>query len=174
MAKILMVVAQTGFRDEELVVPKEVLETSGHTVKIASMTRAKATGSKGMTVQPDLAVYEANPDFFDAVIIVGGPGAQALADQSDVLELVRQANKKDKIVGAICIGPLALANAGVLSEREATIFPDRQAIHVLRGSGAIYRTKPVVRDGNIITADGPQSAGEFGKMIVDVLKERKR
>ena len=170
MAKILMIVAQKGFRDEELLVPKEVLETEGHTVKIASMTRGKASGAKGLVIDPHMAVYEANPEFFDAIIIVGGPGAHALAEREEVLELVRQMNGKGRVVAAICVGPLTLANAGVLAGKEATVFPDRESIRRLRDSGASYRTGPVVQDGNVITADGPHSAGEFGRAVADALK----
>jgi len=174
MAKVLMVVAQAGFRDEELLVPREILEKAGHSVKIASITRARATGVKGAVVQPDMAVYEANPAFFDCVVIVGGPGSPALAERQEVLDLVKDANGLEKIVGAICLGPLSLAKAGVLARRNATVFPDRPAIQELRNSGAIYWTKPIVRDGFIITADSPASAGAFGEALVEALREKMR
>ena len=174
MAKVLMVVAQNGFRDEELIIPREMLEKAGHSVKIASVTRAKATGTRGAVVQPDMAAYEANPEFFDCVVIVGGPGSPALAERKEVLRLVEQANGLEKVVAAICLGPLTLAKAGVLSGRGATVFPDRPAIQALRNSGAVYWTKPVVRDGNIVTADGPQNAGAFGDTLLEVLRERKQ
>lgn len=171
MSKVLMVVAQNGFRDEELLVPKEILERAGHIVKIASINRGKATGTKGLVIRPDMAAYEANPEFFDCIIIVGGPGSPALAESRDVRSLVEKANGKGRIVAAICLGPLTLAKAGVLSGKNATIFPDRPAIQALRNSGAVYWTKAVVRDGNIVTADGPQNAGEFGDLLVEMLKE---
>ena len=88
MAKVLMIVAQKGFRDEELFVPKEILERAGHDVKVASLTRQKATGSRGAVVQPDLAVYEANPDFFDCIVVVGGPGSPALSESAEGRELL--------------------------------------------------------------------------------------
>jgi protease I len=174
MANILMVVAQTGFRDEELMVPKEILEKAGHSVKVASITRGKAMGSRGAVVQPDMAAYEANPAFFDCIVIVGGPGSPALAESREVRSLVERANGMEKVVAAICLGPLTLAKAGVLSGKNATVFPDRPAIVALRNSGAIYWTKPVVRDGNIVTADTPQNAGAFGDTLLEVLRERKQ
>ncbi|MDD5340049.1 MAG: DJ-1/PfpI family protein [Candidatus ainarchaeum sp.] len=174
MANVLMVVAQNGFRDEEFLVPKEILEKAGHNVKIASITRAKATGMKGLTIQPHMAAYEANPGFFDCIVIVGGPGAAALAENKDVRELVSRASEMERIVAAICLGPLTLAKAGVLRERNATVFPDMPAIQALRNAGAAYWKKPVVQDGHILTADGPHSAGEFGEALVEMLKERKQ
>ncbi len=171
MAKILMIIAQNGFRDEELLVPKQILEHAGHNVKVASITRGKATGSKGTSLQPDLAVYEANPAFFDCVVIVGGPGSPALAENGEVIDFVLGMSKK--LVAAICLGPMTLAQAGILKDKKATIFPDRSAITLLRQSGGVYKTGSVVVDGNIVTADGPQSAEQFGTTIVKMLGELK-
>jgi protease I len=170
MARVLMIVAQNGFRDEELLVPKEILEKAGHKVMVASLTRAKALGSRGAVVQPDMAAYEANAEFFEAVVIVGGPGSPALAESEAVTSLVRTANGKGKIVAAICLGPMTLAKAGVVSGRNVTIYPDRKAIMLLRESAARYTTQGLVVDGNIVTADGPANAGPFGEELARMLK----
>lgn len=170
MAKVLMIIAQNGFRDEELFVPKEVLERAGHSVKVASITRTKAVGSKGASVQPDMAAYEANPDFFDCIVVVGGPGSPALSENDAVLKLVSAAAKKGKVVAAICLGPMTLAKAGALMGKGATVWPDKGAIAVLRDNAARYKAEPVVVDGKVVTADGPQSAGAFGEEIAKLLK----
>ncbi|MCI0504262.1 DJ-1/PfpI family protein [Candidatus Micrarchaeota archaeon] len=172
MSKILMIVAQSGFRDEELFVPREVLQNAGHDVKVASITRGKATGSRGATVTPDMAVYEANPEFFDCVVVVGGPGSPALADNGDVTKLLIAAAAKGKLIGGICLGPMALAKSGVLAGKNATIFPDRKAIALLRETASHYKAEPVVTDGKVVTADGPQSAGAFGAALAELLKGR--
>ncbi len=170
MAKVLMIIAQKGFRDEELLVPKEILEAE-HTVKVASITRAEATGSMGAKVMPDMAVYEVNPDFFDAVVVVGGPGSPELARRREVVDLVEKAYGLGKIVAAICLGPMTLASAGILAGKNATVFGSRIGIQALENGGSSYKDKHVVIDGNIITADGPQSAGEFGETILKKLME---
>ena len=171
MAKVLFVVAQKGFRDEELLVPKEMLEKAGHTVRIASLTRGKALGSMGAQIQPDMAIYEANPEFFEAIVIVGGPGSPILAEKDEVLGLLRAMAQKGKIVTGICLGPMALARSGVLAGKNATIFPDRKAILILRECGARYLMEPVVVDGRVITADGPENAGPFAQGLIDLLKK---
>jgi protease I len=173
MAKILFIVAQTGFRDEELLLPREILAGAGHDTKVASITRMKATGSKGAVVQPDMAVYEANPDFFDLIVVVGGPGSPALADNGQVIDLLIGANARGKLLGAICLGPMSLAKAGVLEGKDATVFPDRKAINLLRDSGAIYLTEPVVVDGRVVTADSPASAAAFGKQLAQMLGKKR-
>lgn len=170
MAKVLMIIAQKGFRDEELLIPKEVLEKEGHSVKVASLTRMKAQGSRGALVQPDMAVYEANPEFFDAIIVVGGPGSPALSEDGAVRDFVISMSRKGKVTAAICLGPMTLAKAGVLRGKKATVYPDRGALALLRQTECDYVKEPVVVDGNIVTADGPQSAGAFGAEIARLLK----
>ncbi|MEW6748575.1 MAG: DJ-1/PfpI family protein [Candidatus Micrarchaeota archaeon] len=172
MAKVLMIIAQKGYKEEELQVPKRIIEGAGHHVKVASLTRMKAVGTRGTEVQPDLAVSEANPDFFDCIVIVGGPGSPSLAESKDVMDLLIAARKKDKQLAAICLGPMALAKSGALTDKKATVFPDRSAIMLLRDSGAQYVQEPVVADTKVITADSPASAEEFGKRLVELLKKR--
>ncbi len=174
MAKVLMIVAQKGFRDEELLVPKAVLERDGHDVKVASLTRMKAGGVKGTTVQPDLAVYEANPEFFDCVVVVGGPGSPALADSPDVTELLIASSGMGRVTGGICLGPMALAKAGILAGKRATVYPDREAITLLRETAAAYKADPIVVDGLVVTADSPSSAAMFGSEISRLLKAKAR
>jgi protease I len=171
MAKILMVVAQRDFRDEEFLVPKEMLLSAGHTIKVASVTRMGAKGVKGTTLTPDMAIHEASADFFDCILVVGGPGSYSLADNKDLLLLLSRADKAGKYVCGICVGPLALAKAGVLAGKEATIFPDMAIIKTLRDSGATYNLKHVVSYGNVVTADGPAAAAEFAKAVAAALKE---
>ncbi|MFH1520988.1 MAG: DJ-1/PfpI family protein [Candidatus Micrarchaeota archaeon] len=170
MTKILMIVAQNGFRDEEFVVPKEILEHAGHKITVASITRTKATGMKGLVIQPEMSVFEANPEFFGAIIVVGGSGSPALAQSKDVTDVLMAANNKAKVIGGICLGVMALASAGILANKNATVFPDRDAIVHLKNNGARYTTDHVVIDGKIVTADGPSNAGKFGVAIAGLLK----
>lgn len=170
MSKVLMIVAQKNFRDEELAIPKEMLETEGHDVKIASLTRSKASGMLGAEIMPDMAAHEANPDFFDAVVIVGGSGSPVLAENKDVLKLVQSAFNKGKVVGAICLGPMTLARAGVLSGRKATVFKSEESLKALKDGGASYTGEDVTQDGKLVTASGPQAANDFARALIDMLK----
>jgi protease I len=174
--KALMIIAPKGFRDEELFETKEELENAGIKVEVASITKDTCQGMLGKTYKPDLAVKDANVNNYDAIIIVGGAGSPSLANYNEVLDLLRSAQAKTKLIAAICLGPMVLAKAGILQGKRATVWSSpafQQSIKTLEAGGAKYTTEKVVQDGTIITAFGPDFARQFGKTIAQKLKERK-
>jgi protease I len=169
MAKIVFVVAQQGFRDEELFHPKGELEKLGHTVVVASKRRGECAGSAGGTATATLALREVNPADFDAVAFVGGQGASAYFSDSEALSLAKAFAAANKVVAAICIAPCILANAGLLKGRKATVFPGAEYVALVREGGAAYEDKGVVVDGRIVTGKWPSAAREFGRAIARLL-----
>jgi len=162
-----MIIAPKNFRDEELFDTKEELEVSGNSVVIASTKTDTATGMLGGTIKPDITIDEINVDDYDVVVFVGGPGSSIYFNNQKAHEIARDANEKKKLIGAICIAPSTLANAGLLKGKKATSFPSEE--RNLRSKGANYTGNSVEKDGNIITADGPKSAREFGRIIAKSL-----
>ena len=73
----------------------------------------------------------------------------------------------EKVVAAICVAPVTLANAGVLKDKKATVWHGEQGR--LTGAGCTYTASSVEIDGSLITANGPTSAGEFGEAIAAAL-----
>jgi protease I len=167
--KIVMIIASQNFRDEELLQPKNIITEKGAEVKVASTSLETAKGMLGAEVKPDLLVSEIKPEDWDAIILIGGTGASQYWDDSSIHSMLNEAVKQNKIVGAICIAPVTLANAGILSGKKATVSGSET--QKLADKGAVCTGKDVERDGNIITASGPQAAKEFGNVIVQALKE---
>lgn len=163
MKNAVMIVAQDNFRDEELLQPKEILERNGIGVKIASTTLKEIKGMLGAKVKPDILLAEVDQRKFDAVIFVGGSGATQYWQDPLAHELARLAQSNNKVVAAICIAPVILAEAGLLKGRRATVWQSEAG--KLKALGANYTGKPVERDANIITAAGPFAAREFGEEI---------
>ncbi len=115
---------------------------------------------------------------YDGIVIIGGPGVYVrvvgeVRDPGlDVLEqLCREFDKRGKLVAAICAAPGVLARAGVLEGRRATCYPDSRLISLLKEGGAEYVSERVVRDGNVITSVGPETAGDFAKAICEYLSK---
>ena len=143
-------------------------------VDVASSSLGEAVGKFGKKVNVDKLISEVNLDDYDALVFIGGPGAVEYIENNQAHQLARQAIEKNKVLGAICIAPDILAKAGVLKGKKATVWSsivDRQPIKVLEDNGAIYLNQPVVKDGNIITANGPSAAKEFGKTIGEELNK---
>lgn len=168
MKKVVMIIAQNDFRDEELFQPKEILEKAGIEVKVASTSLNVAKGMLGGTVRPDMLMSDINVSDFDAIVFIGGAGASQYWNDDVAHKLARDAFNTNKIVAAICIAPVTLAKAGILNGRRATVW-STEAGQLRVIGGAIYTGNDVERDGNIITAAGPFAASKFGDELVKAL-----
>jgi len=167
--RILMVIAPDKFRDEELFTPREYFLARGAKVEVASSASGEVSGMLGRAYRPEKKLSEVKADDYDAIIFVGGVGAQAYYDNPDALKLAQSAFQKGKVIGAICLAPGILAKAGVLKGRSATAF--RSARKILVEGGARFIERHCVRDEKIITADGPAAAKEFAATITQALTE---
>ncbi|MBI4707289.1 MAG: DJ-1/PfpI family protein [Candidatus Omnitrophica bacterium] len=161
--KVVLIIPQNDFQDEEFSQVKTVLSNKGATVKVASTTTDFVTGMYGDRVKPDLLIDDLYARDFDAVVLIGGMGASQYWNDSRVFRVVQDADSQNLIIGAICIAPVTLANAGILRGKRATVSSSDE--DELVAGGAIYSTDPVVRDGNIITASGPVAANDFAEEI---------
>lgn len=167
MKNVVMIIAPKDFRDEELSEPKKIFEQAGMTVSVASSTLGRVTGMNGETVTPDLPISKINVMNFDAIVFVGGTGAQAYFKSNTIMELVRTAYDNQKIIGAICIAPTILANAGILNGKKATCYPSEAS--GLRSCGAFYTGSEIEIAGKIVTANGPSAARDFARIIIALL-----
>ena len=169
MKKVVMVIAQDGFRDEEFLQPKEILERNGIEVKVASTSLAEAKGMLGAKVKPDILVSDINIRDFAAVVFVGGAGASQYWNDPVAQKLAEDALNTNRIVAAICIAPVTLAKAGILKGKRATVWPSEA--EQLKAAGANYTGRAVEKDGDIITAWGPAAAREFAEELVRALNK---
>lgn len=165
--KILMVIAPKQFRDEELFVPREYFLVRGAEVTVASSATGEIRGMLGKTFSPEAKLADVSAADFDAVIFVGGSGAEAYFDDPVAHKLAREADSGGKVLGAICIAPAILAKAGVLKGRSVTAFASVREILVSGGARIIDSSS--VREGRIVTADGPAAAEEFASDVAKAL-----
>jgi len=167
--KVLMIIAEKDFRDEELKEPRRILEAAGMKVTLASTSLGKARGMLGYEVQPDVLLKDVKVEEYDAVVFVGGSGSSQYWNDALAHKIANEAYSQGKLVGAICIAPVTLANAGLLEGKKATVWPSEAG--KLEAKGAEYTGRPVERDGRIITGSGPQAAEEFGRTLLSALQE---
>lgn len=167
--KILMVLAPEQYQEDELNLPRDYFLSMGYSVVLASKGGKTATGMNGGSASIDLDLKDAKPSDYIAVIFVGGEGIYNLKlnEDSSYQALAKSAVAQKKLTGAICLGPWILADAGLLKGKKATASDTDH----LKAKGAIVSDEAVVRDGNIITGNGPSAAQEFAEAIVAALQE---
>jgi protease I len=168
MKRVVFITAPQVFRDEEYFKPKEILEKAGVEVITASIKIGELTGGFGYRAVSTILISDIKSSDFDAIVYVGGGGSSVFFENKSALLLANEFFNQNKPLAAICIAGVILANSGVLKGRKATAYIDGKEA-LIRGD-ANYTGNSLEIDGNIITADGPAIAEEFGKAIVKVLQ----
>lgn len=165
----ILIMASDGFEQDELFVPLERLRGRGCAVAVAApgLTPIQATvlDDPGRTIRPDLTIAEATPEEWDALLIPGGLiNPDRLRTDDAAVGLVRAFAAAGKPVGAICHGPWLLVEADLLRGRRATGW--RSIRTDLRNAGAEVVEGPVVTDGGIVTAVGPEDSAAFADALL--------
>ncbi len=170
MARILVVVAEKGFRDEEFDVPYKAFKAAGHETIVASTAPGVAEGKLGMRLKPDTTVDAVDPADLDAVVIAGGPGSPTyLWPNKRLHEILRIVAGKGGVVAAICLAPAALARAGILKGRKCTVWRTPESVQEIERAGGVLAEDHVVVDGKVVTADGPDAARAFADAVLRLL-----
>jgi protease I len=165
--KVLMIIANSEFRDEEFYEPKAIFEKANFELTVASNKGGECTSTMGAKVKSDILLKDVIVDNYDAIVFVGGEGSRKYFSDPMAQKIVLDATSKGKVIAAICVAPNILANAGILKGKNATCFGSTN----LKAKGANFIAKPVVRDGKIITGMGLWASTELGNTIVSALKE---
>ena len=165
--KTLLIIAKKGFRDEELFDTKDALEEEGIETVITSSEVGSCEGVLGGDAEAELAIREVEPSDYDAVLFIGGGGAAVYFNDPIAHEIAKKASLENKVLGAICITPSILANAGLLKGKRVTSYPSEK--DNLESKGAIFESDDVVIDERLVTANGPKAARLFGEAVASLL-----
>lgn len=159
----------TGFEEIEALGTTDMLRRGGIRVTTVSiMGSQEVWGAHNIPVIADFLFEDADFSRADAFILPGGiPGSNHLNTCTRLKELILEKSKEDKILAAICAGPMVLGGLGLLKGRRATCFPNFEPTMI----GAIPTDNGVEQDGNIITSKGPGFVFDFGLTILRNLKD---
>lgn len=164
---VLVVLAPHDFRDEEYTIVERILKQKNIMALSCSNTTDHITGMFGLTVKPDIPLETVQEFSFEGLIIIGGDGAKDLWENQKLISLVKEFNSNKKIIGAICLAPVILANAGILRNKTATVHDS--AIKELKNKKAIYSSQNVEVTDNIVTGNGPSASNLFAQTFVKLL-----
>jgi len=135
---------------------------------VSSQDGAVLRGELQDEFQVDGSLAAEQMSAYSGLILSGGVGAPWLADQPDVLRLVREAVEQAKLVGAWGLAVAALAKAGVVRRKRVT--GERGLRALLEAAGARYTGTQVELDGKLVTGLDDASGFRFGKLLVQVVR----
>jgi putative intracellular protease/amidase len=143
-----------------------------------------------------LVLADVDASAYDAVVMPGGHGPMAdLYQDADLGRLLTAVNTAGKIIAPFCHGPAGLLSATdddgafTFAGRRLTVFTNEEELgggtgpttpwfveDVLKEKGAAVEngaawTSHVVRDGNLITGQNPQSSEDVAKEVLKALAE---
>lgn len=168
----IAVLAENMYQELELWYPLLRLREEGCNVVVVGPAEQTYASKLGYPVKPDLAVGNADPAAFDAVVIPGGFAPENMRRHRPMIDFVRKLHDQGSLVAAICHAGWILASAGIARDRKVTcvaLIKD-DVIH----AGGKYVDQAVVRDGNIITSRLPSDLHVFCKEILAYLREAPR
>ena len=182
MPKALIYVIDTAKRDEYPTL-KNFLMKGGYEVSVA-------VGSRDVNVNytVDLMTLPSDKlsalfEEYDAFALVGGfkmyyhvlqkkPPLKTWdlnIDKERLAQLVVEFNKRGKLLIAPMAVPAYVAQLGLLSGRDATVYPVTELIKILRDNKANFVNRQIVRSRNIITVKDITTTSE--KEFLTILRE---
>jgi protease I len=172
--KKVAILVENGFEQSELTEPRKALEAAGAKTTIVSPVKGKVKGWEhtdwGDELPVDLALDDASPAEFDALLLPGGVmNPDKLRLHPKAIDFVRAFAQAGKPIAAICHGPWTLIDAGVAKGRTMTSYPTLRTD--LTNAGASWVDREVVVDRGLLTSRKPGDLPAFNREMI-VLFER--
>ncbi|MBI4342234.1 MAG: type 1 glutamine amidotransferase [Candidatus Omnitrophica bacterium] len=164
------ILVEDCYQDLEVWYPYYRLKEAGAAVVFVGTGKPKYTGKYGYPLTPETSADRVSAQEFDGIIVPGGWAPDLLRRDPAVIQLVSDANRQGKVIGAICHAGWVLCSANVLRGRTATCFSAIRDDVV--NAGANYVDREVVRDGNLITSRTPDDLPAFLHAIIEALHAR--
>jgi len=101
------------------------------------------------------------------LVIPGGKGRLAAMHNIAIINFIKKQNKTAKYITSVCTGAFLLAEAGLLTGKQATTY--HTAFAELETYSVTVIPSKVIQDGNIITAGGVSSGLELGFYLLKKL-----
>ncbi len=159
------ILATDGVEKVELTIPRLALEESGaDTVLVAPKPEIQSMrhDERDERFPADMALKDANPEEFDAVMLPGGAlNADELRMETAARDVVQQMDSSGKPIAAICHAPWLLVSAKLVKGRHLTSYYTLQ--DDIRCAGGEWEDTEVVVDRNWVTNRKPDDIPAFNR-----------
>ena len=168
--KVLMLIDNEA-EDSEFIYPYYRFQEEGYTVDVVGPKANEVyTGKHGVPLRANLSPEDVKIDEYDAIIIPGGKAPDRMRINKGLVQIVKDAFKKGKVIAAVCHGPQMLIEADILRCKRATCW--KSVATDLKNAGAIFIDASVVVDKNIVTSRFPTDLPDFCRETIRLLKKK--
>lgn len=166
--KKIAILIENQFDEQELIYPYHRLREDYEVDLIGSEAGHSYQSKSGFVQKSDLASKDAKAEDYMAVYIPGGFSPDYMRRCQATIDFVREMDKANKPIAAICHGPWLLASALDLKGKELTSF---SSIRIdLENAGAKWLDQEVVVSHNLFTARNPMDLPAHLKEFTKHLK----
>ena len=168
-SKVLVVMPPAGFGDQML----RYARSSLYNVHVGSTSvAADADAMVQGRLQDEFLVDESldgqRMEDYSGILIVACEGANPLAEDERVLELVRAADRDGKLIATWGNGLAVLTRAGVVRGKKVTGAAD--CVDAAKAAGARTSGREVMTSGHVVTARDEGAGMRFGQALAEIVR----
>ena len=118
----------------------------------------------GYGLESNITIAKADAKDYEAILILGGRAPEYLRNDKNLLKLVRDFDKQEKWILAICHGIQVLVAAGLTKGKNLTCYEHVRS--EVESAGGKWINRQAVLDGRMITGQTWQSHPDFYRMVM--------
>ena len=170
-----LIITSQFVQDHEFIYPFYRLKEESFDIDVYNQSNEIVKGFFGTKVPPQkddniVTLDNIDLDSYELLVLPGGvKSMELLRLDSSAINAVKEFNKKNKLIAAICSGTMMLISADIIKNKKVTgYYAWKQDII---NAGAEFVDSPSVEDGNIITSPHYKYNGEWMKLVISKLKK---
>lgn len=170
----IAILATHGYEQSELEKPLDALKAEGAQVDVIAPESGEIKGwdgdDWGRAVRVDIALENARPQDYDALVLPGGQiNPDILRTNDKALSFIRSVFEAKKPIGAICHAPWLLVETGIADGRKLTSFHSIKTD--VQNAGGRWEDSDVVVDQGLVTSRNPDDLPAFCDKLVEEICE---
>ena len=171
-----LIITSKFVQDHEFIYPFYRLKEAKIDVEVYNQSNEIVRGFFGTKVPPQkddkiVSINKIKVDNYDLLILPGGVKSMELLRLDDnAINIVKDFNKKNKLIAAICSGTMMLISADIIRNKKITgYYAWKQDII---NAGADFVDGPVVEDANFITSPHYKFNGDWMHAVIKRLLKK--
>jgi len=160
--KKALILTGKDVQDHEFIYPYYRLQEEDFNVTVATEEGKETFGILGTKIPVNSKIENINPDEYDLLVLPGGAKAMEYMRQNErLINLIKNWDKKNKVISSICHASQLLISAGIVKGRKLSGYYSIK--DDINNAGATYIDAPFVTDRNIITSPHYKYLGPWMK-----------